>query len=151
MRKTSVFISLLIIFVAIIAPSMALILAQMKVYKYPILFFYFNDPHQPIGPVMILLFSFMMLELIFGFLWCPFRRWTISSCNTVHCSLLKSCKNCNVRLSLRQRTPMSFEQRRKEGRYYVRICENCDIVTVGFLSFICLMPLLFWEQIILRG
>lgn len=146
-KKRNLFFILLILCVAIIIPTTLLSLASMKMYNHPTVFFWNG---QPVGPISIFAFMFIALELIFNSLWCPFRRWTVSSCRATHCSLSKICKNCEVRLSLHATSPVS-DQERDQGKYYFSVCENCEILVVGAISLMSLLGLIIWETILLNG
>lgn len=101
-RFSAVFLGVYIVAGAFLIPLTVLLAFRLTGTEYtvfpaiPPLPFQLEKDDTPTLSIGILLFSYGAMELIFAFLWCPFRKYTVVSCAGARCKMTRACKGCKA-------------------------------------------------------
>lgn len=119
-ERAALFLGLYIFLGAFLIPFLVLLSFSLSGIEYPVFPALPSNPPISIG---ILFISYMILEVVFAHVWCPFRKYTVPTCSG--CSMTKVCLRCK-----KAKDPP---------------CEKCKVVLVGFACIILLLFLTLFE------
>jgi len=85
----------------------------------------------PPTSVGILFINYLVLEVIFAAVWCPFRRYTVPDCSKSGCRITKLCLKC--------------------GRNKSLPCGECKVVLIGLACIFLILFLCFFENFLISS